>query len=123
MDFHNFQDFLTRSAYRTRSTLVVCNYAGGAPPLSNFWEDPHLSQSETPEMRAQMELLPEETLRGVSNLGNFEKSQNSNRGGGLPHYVQPTRVVIIRLNIWFGGDWTLPKRTAGKTNSHLTILT
>ena len=47
-----------------------------------------MSQSETPELRAQMELLPEESPRGDSNLGNFEKSQNSNRGGALPHYLQ-----------------------------------
>ena len=51
----------------------------GSPPRSDFWEDPHLSQSETPEMtqmRAQMELLPEESPRGDSNLGNLGPDAN-----------------------------------------------
>ena len=51
-----------------------------------------MSQSETPEMRAQMELLPEESPRGDSNLGNFEKIPKFERGGAPPAYLQTTRV-------------------------------
>ena len=72
------------------------------PPYSNFWEDPHLSQSETPEMRAQMELLPEESPRDDSNLGNFKKIPKfEQRGGPLPHYLQTTRVLSSQTRFIF----------------------